>query len=102
MSLIVTIQKKKNLKIMEHDNLINYIVAYKLKHYNKHDYDSNGILLNYNSIKNNYNFIKFVFECNYFENQKKYNIRLKYLSKLVEIDIENLEKYIKNLQEYSL
>jgi hypothetical protein len=81
------------------NNLVDFIVSYKRKHYNSKDY-KNGILINYCSIKHNYDFAKFV----YVENIKQYknDTKKKYLYKnkieqlglLVEIDYELLKEYL--------
>ena len=80
-------------------NLCGIIVSYKLKNYQVDIRNSDGVLVNGNSIKHNYNFIKFAYEkwIKPLENikKKKYlmNDRINSLGLLVELDKRILINY---------
>ena len=80
-------------------NLCGIIVSYKLKNYQVDIRNSDGVLVNGNSIKHNYNFIKFAYEkwIKSLENNKKkkylMNDRINSLSLLVELDKRILINY---------
>ena len=78
-------------------SLIDLLIAYKLAHYNKIDYDHNNILINYESIKQNYKFIKFVYITwihPEIHNKKKFKKKLNELSILVEVNSKDILEYI--------
>lgn len=78
------------------DNLVDYIVRYKLKNYNHMEYNEDGILENKKSLKKNIEFVDFVIDNGYFKNissnknKKKFIDRIKYLSLLIDITENDL------------
>ena len=80
-------------------NLCGIIVSYKLKNYQVDIRNSDGVLVNGNSIKHNYNFIKFAYDTwiRPLENNKKkkylMNDRINSLGLLVELDKRILINY---------
>lgn len=80
-------------------NFIDVLISYKLTHYNMKDYDENNVLINYYSIKKNYDFIEYVYK-NLLRLQLKDKIifreNLKRLSILVSVDEIIILKYILN------
>ena len=89
-----------NLELL---NLCGIIVSYKLKNYQNEIRNSDGVLVNGNSIRHNYNFVRFAFKywIRPLENnkKKKYLIkdRINSLSLLVELDKRILINYFKSI-----
>lgn len=100
-------KKRSNMTAQNLDNLCDIIVSYKLKNYQTEIRNDDGVLVNGNSIKHNYNFVRFAYKywiqplelfCN---NNTKNNKKKKYLIKdrinalalLVELDNRILINY---------
>ena len=80
------------------DNLVQYIIMYKIKHFNNFNYDENGVLVNNNGIRFNFDFVEFCVDNKYLPDFKKnkilFNEKLKKLSLLVEVEKKYLLDYI--------
>ena len=96
--------KKKLIKL----NLIGIIVSYKIQTYKPYGKrDNNGVLINNNGIKHNYDFINFAYKywilpLSTSERDKKIYIkRVESLGLLVELSYDSLEKYFCNNYTYN-
>jgi hypothetical protein len=89
------------MNLAEPDKLVNFIVSYKIQNYNKTDYDNDGVLINYNSIRHNYHFVKFIYDnwlCNIKNesSKKKYFNHVESVALLTEIPYDVLLNYFDN------